>query len=298
MSKNKHKLLILAGGGFFGIIIAKFLSYVEQNFVQQINCLSGCSIGGILASCYASGAKPKDVLQAFKVGGQQIFHKRLVSKFNPLASPTYDNEKLKQFIESFCGDKTLGDIKNKYPHLQVVIPTLNLTDDNYKVWRNFVQSDCKIPLKTLSLMTSAAPTYFDGVQWQGKCYVDGGMIQVTSVLTAATAVKDKLGIPFHDMDVLVMGTGSLIDKQPITYSKYSKFNQLDVCLKVVVPYVTLSNQLASKYWAKQLGFNSFEFFNPIQIWGGLDQTHNKDIMLQDCQMYKNKFLIAWQKFLS
>lgn len=298
MSSKKHKVLILAGGGFFGIIIAKFLSYVDSDFLTQIDCLSGCSIGGILANCYASGATPNQVLQAFKVGGQQIFNKRFIAKINPLASPTYDNNKLKHFIQQFCGDKKLGDIKQKYPNLQLVIPTLNLTDDNYKVWRNFVQRDCNIPLKTLSLMTSAAPTYFDGVQWEGKCYVDGGMIQVTSILTAVTALKDKLGIQFHDMDVLVMGTGSLIDKQPITYEKYSKFNQLGICLKVVVPYVTLSNELASKYWAKQIGFNSFEFFNPIQIWGGLDETHNMNIMLQDCQMYKNKFLIAWQKFLS
>lgn len=298
MSKKKHKVLILAGGGFFGVIIAKFLSYIDVNFVSQLDCLSGCSIGGILANAYACGANPNDVLNAFVRGGEKIFSKRIISYLNPLVAPTYDNKILTDFINQFCGDKKLGDIKSIYPNLSIVIPTLNLTDDRYKVWRNFVRSDCNIPLTTLSLMTSAAPTYFAGVQWQGKCYVDGGLIQVTSILTAVTAIKDKLGVQFQDMDVLVMGTGSLIDKTPITYDKYKKFNQLDICLKVVVPYVTLSNQLASKYWADQLGFNSFQFFNPIQIWGGLDQTKNLDIMMQDCEMYKNKFLISWQKFIS
>ena len=66
------------------------------------------------------------------------------------------------------------------------------------------------------------------------------------------------------------------------FDKYKNYNKLDVCLKIIVPYVTLSNELASKYWANQLGFNSFEFFNPIQIWGGMDQTNNLNIMLQDC----------------
>lgn len=297
MSK-KHKVLILAGGGFFGVIIAKFLSYVKSDFVSKINCISGCSIGGILANVYAAGANTKDVLNAFMEGGSQIFHKRFAASINPLASPTYDNKKLTEFIQQFVGDKILDDVKKQYPNLNLVIPTLNLTDDYYHVFRNFVKQDCDVPLLTLSLMTSAAPTYFQGIKYKGKCYVDGGIIDVTSIITAVTALKDKLGIDFCDMDVFVMGTGSYIDKQPITYQKYKSFNQLDVCLKIIVPYVTLSNQLSSKYWANQMGFNSFEFFNPIQIWGGMDETKNLDIMMQDCEMYKNKFLIAWQKFLS
>jgi hypothetical protein len=32
-----------------------------------------------------------------------------------------------------------------------------------------------------------------------------------------TALKNRLGIDFKDMDVLMLGTGSLIDKTPITY---------------------------------------------------------------------------------
>ena len=298
MSKKKTKVLILSGGGFFGIIIAKFLSYINSDFVSKIDCLSGCSIGGILANVYASGANTKDVLQAFLEGGAKIFHKRFAATLNPLASPTYDNKQLKLFIDKFVKDKKLGDIKKQFPNLNVVVPTLNLTDDNYHVFRNFVEQDCDVPLSTLSLMTSAAPTYFDAVKYKGKCYVDGGIIDVTSIITAVTALKDKLGIDFSDMDVLVMGTGSYIDKQPITYQKYKNFNQLDVCLKIIVPYVTLSNQLASKYWAKQLGFNTFQFFNPIQIWGGMDETKNLNIMMQDCEMYKNNFLITWQKFLT
>ena len=181
-NKKKHKILILAGGGFFGIIIAKFLSYIQSDFVSQLDTLSGCSIGGILANAYAVGAKPNDILQSFIIGGDDIFSKRFVAKINPLTSPTYGHQKLKSFIQKFCGDKKLGDVKKIFPNLNVVIPTLNLTDDEYKVWRNFIKADCDIPLTTLSLMTSAAPTYFQGIQYQGKCYIDGGLIEVTSIM--------------------------------------------------------------------------------------------------------------------
>jgi patatin-like phospholipase/acyl hydrolase len=50
-----------------------------------------------------------------------------------------------------------------YPNLKTIIPTLNITDDQYVVFRNFVDSDDNIDLVTLSLMTSAAPTYFQGI---------------------------------------------------------------------------------------------------------------------------------------
>lgn len=294
---SKVKVLCLCGGGIFGAIIAKFLTYVPKDFVNKIDVLSGCSIGGILTNAYASGADPEKVLHAFLQQGKQIFSKRLVARINPLASPTYENQNLKKMIVQFCGDKKLKDINKLYPNLKTIIPTLNITDDQYVVFRNFVDSDDNIDLVTLSLMTSAAPTYFQGIQYKGKCYVDGGMIQVAPLLTTVTALKNRLGIDFKDMDVLMLGTGSLIDKTPITYQKYVKFNQLDVCLKIIVPYVTLSNQLSTKYWAKGLGFNSFQFFNPIQIWGGLDETKNMDTMMEDCEMYKKKFLISWHNFI-
>lgn len=296
--KKKHKVLVLAGGGIFGIIVAKFLSFLGDNFINRIDTLSGCSIGGILASCYAVGAKTDDVLNSFIVGGDDIFSKRLAAKINPLSAPTYSNTELKRFISNYTKDYTIGDIKKIFPHLNVIVPTLNITDDEYKVFDNINKSeDDDLKLQTLSLMTSAAPSYFDGVEYKGKCIVDGGLIQVIPLLTTATTLKSKLGIQFKDMDVLIVCTGNLIDKQPITYQKYQKYNMLDICLNVVVPYATLSNELATKSWGEQMGFNSFELFNPIQIWGGMDQTQNIDTILQDCEMYKTKFLRAWHNFL-
>ena len=66
---KKHKVLVLAGGGIFGIIVAKFLSFINDNFIDKIDTLSGCSIGGILANAYASGANTTDVLNGFIYGG-------------------------------------------------------------------------------------------------------------------------------------------------------------------------------------------------------------------------------------
>ena len=218
---------------------------------------------------------------------------------NPLACPTYSNDQLKSFINMYTGNMILEDVRKKYSHLNLIIPTLNLTDDQYKVFDNISKSeDDDVTLELLSLMTSAAPTYFEAIEYKNKCIVDGGLIEVIPLLTTVTALKSKLGIEFKDMDVLILCTGTLIDKKPITFEEYSKYNMLDVGLKVVVPYVTLSNELATKFWGEHLGFNSFKLFNPIQIWGGMDSTQNLDTILQDCEMYKTQFLRAWRKFLA
>lgn len=297
MSK-KHKVLVIAGGGIFGIIPAAFLSFVGD-FINDIDTLSGCSIGGILANSYAAGANPQDILDGFIEGGNKIFKKRFMAMVNPLACPTYSNDQLKNFINMYTGDMILEDVRKKYSHLNLIVPTLNLTDNQYKVFDNISKSeDDDVTLELLSLMTSAAPTYFEAIEYKNKCIVDGGLIEVIPLLTTVTALKSKLGIEFKDMDVLILCTGTLIDKKPITFEEYSKYNMLDVGLKVVVPYVTLSNELATKFWGEHLGFNSFKLFNPIQIWGGMDSTQNLDTILQDCEMYKTQFLRAWRKFLA
>ena len=36
----------------------------------------------------------------------------------------------------------------------------------------------------------------------------------------------------------------------------------------------------SKFWGENLGFNSFEFFNPIQIYGGMDDTSITEHILE------------------
>ena len=139
MSK-KHKVLVIAGGGIFGIIPSAFLSFVG-NFLDDIDTLSGCSIGGILASSYAAGADPQDVLDGFIEGGDKIFKKRLISMINPIACPTYSNEQLRLFINKYTGDMVLDEVKKIHPNLNLIVPTLNLTDDKYKVFDNISKSE-------------------------------------------------------------------------------------------------------------------------------------------------------------
>lgn len=124
------KILIINGGGQFGLIPAYFLSiiqdYAKQNFREKIDCLSGSSIGGILAATYAAGNDPHVIRDAFTPACKAIFKKRLAAKLNPLAAPKYGDTELQGFIDDYVDSETLGDIKKLYPNLDVFFAGLDV----------------------------------------------------------------------------------------------------------------------------------------------------------------------------
>ena len=71
--------------------------------------------------------------------------------------------------------------------------------------------------------------------------IDGGLIEVAPLLTATTALKSKRGTPFKDMDVLMIGVGTEIDREKLTSEKYNGLSILGLATDVIVPYVTEAN---------------------------------------------------------
>ena len=135
---KRTKVLIIAGGGIFGCIPAHFLGMLptNQQNMKGIDVLSGCSIGGILAAAYAVGQPFGLIDTVFQQRAAECFTKRTMAKINPLACPTYRNDCIDKVLTDMIGEATLGDIKNIYPDLSVVIPALDLTNDKYIVFDN------------------------------------------------------------------------------------------------------------------------------------------------------------------
>lgn len=293
------KILLINGGGQFGIIPAYFLSLLKDgDFRDSIDCISGSSIGGILAAAYAAGVNPQEIIDIFPAGCKEIFSKRLWAKLNPLASPKYDNKPLLKFIEQYVGDRTVGDTKIIYPHLDMFLAGLDVTDDYFKVWDNITGKDDDVRLKEICAITSAAPTYFDAINLNGHAMVDCGLIDNTMILTATTGYKSKRHVPFKDMDVLLIGAGYLMDKEPLTFKKYNKLSQVGILFDLVLPYIVTSNELASIFWARQLGFRNFYYFNPVVTKGGLDETKLIPSTQEECKHWDNAFTKTWNNFMS
>ena len=294
---RRKKVLIIVGGGVYGCIPARFLAGLPDSYqsLDRVDCLSGCSIGGILAAAYGSGSSFKDIDDFFREKAEDCFTRRLCARINPLACPTYDSDSLRKAIKPILGKKTLADTRSVFPQLDIFIPALNITRDRYKVFDNI--DDGETPLLSVAMMTSAAPSYYSGVTYKRDCYIDGGLIEVAPLITAATALKGKRGVRFEDMDVLMIGTGKDIDEKPLSPKDYNDLSLLGIATKVIVPYTTLANELATVYWGNNIGFNSFEYFNPCTHNGQLDDADQVEDMILQCDRYQDQFNESFARWL-
>ena len=290
------KVLIIEGGGAFGIIPAYFMSAIGGMPLHGVDCISGCSIGGALAVCYASGFPSDEIFDAFEERMPDCFQKRFSAMINPIACPTYSNKGLDDVLESILGDLRVSDIRHSYENLDIFIPTLDVTNNRYKVFDNITGKDDDILLRDVAGYTTCAPTYYSGREFQGNCMVDGGLIEVLPLLTTVTGLKHKRGYDFSDMDVLVLGCGERTDAKRLTTDQYNSKSVLGICTDVIVPYVTLSNEIASIYWGNHMGLHSFTYWNPVPIAGAMDDVRAMRSALKEAKGFREDFLKTWEEF--
>lgn len=297
---KKCRILVLNGGGCMGVIETHFLSMIpqEKQNLYGIDLIVGASIGGILAAAYASGQPFTLIDEAFQKRAKECFTKRCMAKINPLASPTYRSDCLEAVVKDMIGTTKLGDVKNIYPKLHVIIPSVNLSDDIYTQFSNFTHEYDDIPLWKLGMMTSAAPTYFDGQDLNGKCYIDSGVIECDPLLTAATMAKKNLGVPFIKQKILMLGTGMDRDPTPMPTKRYNSFNKLDICTEVLSEYTCLSNKLFVKQVADGLGLGFFNFWNPVQVEGDLADWKSIPKWIAEADKYRDEFLQVWNEWMA
>lgn len=197
-----------------------------------------------------------------------------------------------------------------------------------------LKEEQNISLVDLGMFTSAAPTYFDAFDFNWKLYqnydpnkvplnekilllsaeehdliqqnknrrrastlVDGGVLENIPVISTYTTLHNELGVEPKDIDMFVIGTGNFVNKKDYTAKDISKWNILDYCLKMIVPYVTSSNEQMSVFWGSQMGFNSFTYFNPVNGSGDMDDAKILPGLKEQCEKYKDEFLEEINNFL-
>ena len=301
MARMKRcKVLIIVGGGIFGAIPAHFLGMLpsDKQTMNGIDVISGCSIGGILAAAYAVGQLFGYVDTVFQQRAAECFTKRFNAKINPLACPTYRNDTIDAVLSDMIGDATLGDVRRIFPHLSLIVPALDLTEDKYIVFDNVRGKRDDVKLKAVGGYTSAAPSYFYGRDLGGNCIVDGGLIEVAPLLTATTSIKRHFRTPFCMMDVLMLGTGKDVDQHPLTLKKYNDLGLLGIATDVLVPYATLGNEMATRYWGQNMGYGYFNYFNPCVTNGKLDDVSLIPSLIEQTEKYRSDFLAVWDEWLN
>lgn len=154
--------LALSGGGARGLAHIGVLKILTREGIP-INCLSGTSMGGVIAAGYAAGMSPADMER------EAIAITRL-RKFIRLADPGMPDpgllrgQRLLDYFESFLGKRTFADLE--YPLALVAVDMV--------ARQEVILSEGTVSLALRA--TTAIPGFFSPVETDGKQLVDGGLL--------------------------------------------------------------------------------------------------------------------------
>ncbi len=293
------KILILGGGGVYGMLHALWLwNYqlldVDGEIKNNIDVIGGTSSGALVALALALGKKPEEIYYDFMDKIEYIFDKKWYRMINPFL-PRYSTNGIENFLKSyFVGE--FGDIKN----IKVVIPSLRYDTYRPKVFDNIVESeDLHKPIWEIARATTSAPFYFHPLfdEQSGAVFIDGGIMENIPILTTVSAIKDKMGISYSDMHVFAIGTGFSGGRREIKkVKKYTWYNWF----RAIAKFTTESNQITSDFWAKNMGFASYTYFNPLIHDGQIDSIEDlQDGIIETLSWSVQKqFDQKWKEFIN
>ena len=231
---NKFRILSIDGGGIRGLIPARVLAELEEEFQQKepdkklyehFDLICGTSTGAILAIGIALGIPVKDLAKFYEDNAKVIFP-RFIFRFLPrkgrvFFNAMYSNKKLlKKLKEVYAeanggADPLMNDLKVK-----VCIPAFNGNDGAINVFKTRhhpeYRRDYKLPAYHVAMSSASAPVYFPPHTFSFKNefgegtninMIDGGIFANNPALIGVFEATDKLGIAIGDISVLSFGTG-------------------------------------------------------------------------------------------
>lgn len=238
--------IALSGGGIKGIAHAGVLQALEDNKVK-VDVIGGTSSGGIIASLYAMGYNPKQILELYKANANGITN----FKFNPIKSGLVNllGKKKGKFIGFKTGEsieqsyldlskqnqmKNISDIK-----MPLVITAVDLADSKEYIFTNYIPKEktdevqyiTDIPIGTAVRATSSFPAIFCPCNYKNHRFLDGGVLdnipvtevkkqganKVLAVMFEPDGIDEKsnvMDIAMHTIDIM----GSYLSKNNLDAS--------------------------------------------------------------------------------
>lgn len=155
--------LALGGGGARGFAHIGILKVLERHHIK-VNYLSGTSMGGIIAAAYAAGYSPTDLENEARKKTQTSELIKLIDPVPPRRGLLKGNR-----VQDYLTD-LLGDCKS-FEDLEIPL-VLNAVDLNSGELIYFSHGD----LLPALFATICIPGVFPPIQYQGRCLVDGGVL--------------------------------------------------------------------------------------------------------------------------
>lgn len=214
------RILSIDGGGIRGIFPAAVLAEIEKRFLSgasigdYFDMIAGTSTGGIIALALAHGWTAQEALRIYTEHGDKIFPKRrgvrkLTGLFRWLFRPKHDQTILKDELLRVFGDKVLDDAK-----IRLVIPSFEGRYGEPFLYKTphhpDYQNDRHKKFAHVALHTTAAPTYYPGVDDDGYVMIDGGIWANNPVMNALVDALACFDVPRDDIRILSLGTGEAV----------------------------------------------------------------------------------------
>lgn len=213
---RNFRILALDGGGlrgtFTAAVLAKWDDMLKEGggngLISHFDLVAGTSTGAILAIGLAMGLKPREILAFYKEKGPKIFPKD--RKLRHWLKSKHDSATLRGLLKEVYGDKTLAADSL----CRLVIPTVRAKHGQAEAIVTPHSPDRTayrgISAVDAALASSAAPTYFDEVTFDGpialETFLDGGVWANNPILPALAEAVRYLKIPLDRIDVLSIGT--------------------------------------------------------------------------------------------
>ena len=154
----KNTGFVLSGGGARGIAHLGALQALEDLGVSVFH-LSGTSAGAIVATLYAAGNKPMEIMEIFKGSSYFGLSHLLLNK-----AGIFDLEALRELLEKYIPFRNLEDLP--------VAVFVTATD----LCANRSVSFNSGPLVDAVLASACVPFIFEPIRFQGRQWVDGGIL--------------------------------------------------------------------------------------------------------------------------
>lgn len=211
------RILSIDGGGIRGVFPAAFLAEVEKRFLggasiaNHFDMIAGTSTGGIIALALAQGMTAQQVLNIYIERGERIFPPavgfgKLSRALRWVFKPKHDQAALKEELLRIFGDKVLDDAGNR-----LVIPNFEGRHGEPFLYKTphhpDYQKDRHKKFAHVALHTTAAPSYYPGVEDDGYIMIDGGIWANNPVMNALVDALACFDIAREDVRILSLGTG-------------------------------------------------------------------------------------------
>ena len=204
------KILSLDGGGTRGVwsleIIQAIEAELEAPITNFVDCFTGASMGGILSLGYAAGYSSDYLMTMILDNKQEIFTPKAAwwNLWGRWTEEKYLTQPIEAVAKRMFGTLTFSDLKKT-----AIIPASNITKMRPQFFSSYQYENLEEPLWLAARATSAAPTYFEPVNYKGDALVDGALVTNNPALLSSLYLNNIYKERFlSDLSVVSVGTGT------------------------------------------------------------------------------------------